>query len=141
MSFQDNMVMSSLPLTEKRTKSESKVVGKAGQAFNVPNDQDGNHTGFIMGNLILPPKGIKDAESVGQCSQAFTVCWCQPGALEIAFGHPDDSAGTFNTKMAHRFLVGPGDMFRIPPGNTYRLENHSKSKDCYLTWLIIRPHE
>jgi len=92
-----------------------------------------------MGNLVLPPQGIKDAESVGSCAQTFTVVSCQDKSLEIAYGNPDDNNGEVLPETASRVLLNRGDMFRIPPGNCYRLENHSKEVESYLTWTIIRP--
>ena len=134
------MVPSDLPVGKARKKSEGKATGKAAQAFNVKSDQQGNYCGYIMGNLSLPPGGIKDAESVGPCSQTFTVCLGQPQALEVAYNHPDEPDGEdLNPKTAQRFLLGPGDLFRVPAGNCYRLENHSKESDCLLTWTIIKP--
>jgi centromere protein C len=133
------MNASDLPVAGTRTKSESKKVGKAAQAFNVPNDDNDNYVGYIMGNLVLPTKAIKDAESVGPCSQTFTVCQSQPGALEVAYGDPEMADGALDPETAQRFLLGPGDMFRVPPGNCYRLENHSSTTACFLTWTIIRP--
>jgi centromere protein C len=115
------------------------VTGKAAQAFNVQSNEDDNYVGYIMGNLLLPPKGIKDSESVGPCAQTFTVCSCQPKALEVAYGDPDNAGNELDPYSAQRFLLGPGDMFRVPPGNSYRLENHSIVTDCLLTWTIIRP--
>jgi centromere protein C len=139
VSYVATMESSDLPLSTTRGKTEGKVVGKAAQAFNIPNDDNDNYVGYIMGNLLLPPKGIKDAESVGPCSQTFTVCHGQPQALEVAFGDPDMPEGTLDPETAQRFLIGPGDLFRVPPGNCYRLENHSETSECLLTWTIIRP--
>ena len=129
---------SDLPISKKRKFSEGNITGKAAQAFNISSDHD-DYVGYIMGNLLLPPKGIKDSESVGPCAQTFTVCNCQPKALEIAYGDPDQPDGELDAETAQRFLLGPGDMFRVPPGNTYRLENHSEATECLLTWTIIRP--
>lgn len=131
------MVATDLPLPATRKKSEGKIVGKASQAFNVPTDD--NNVGYIMGSLFLPPGGIKDPESSGPCSLSFTVSQGQPKAVEVAFGDPNDEDGELNPKNAQRFLLGPGDMFRVMPGNCYRLENHSKTSDCLLSWTIIRP--
>ena len=141
ISYVDNMEARKLPLSKSRSKSEGKVVGKAAQAFNVPNGPKPVYVGYITGNLTLPPKGIKDAESVGSCSQVFTVVRCQPGAMEVAYSDPEDDneEATFNPETAQRFLLKPGDLFRVPPGNSYRLCNHSKTVDCFLTWTIIRP--
>jgi centromere protein C len=140
VSYSTAMVPSDLPVGKARRKSEGKATGKAAQAFNVKNDQQGNYCGYIMGNLALPPGGIKDAESVGPCSQTFTVCLGQPQALEVAYNDPDEpDGGDLNPKTAQRFLLGPGDLFRVPAGNCYRLENHSKESDCLLTWTIIKP--
>ena len=90
---------------------------------------------------MLPPKGMKDSESVGGCAVIFTVVSGQPGALEVAYADPgEENSGTFMEETAIRFLLGPGDMFRVPPANNYRIENHSKTTDCFLTWTIIRPN-
>lgn len=133
------MTATELPLPASRKKSEGRVVGKAAQAFNVPTDDDDMYVGYVMGSLILPPSGIKDAESSGSCSLSFTVCQAQPKSVELAFGDPNEEEGELNLKTAQRFLLGPGDMFRVLPGNCYRLENHSKTMDCLLSWTIIRP--
>eukprot|EP00934_Nitzschia_sp_Nitz4_P005172 Nitzschia sp. Nitz4//scaffold119_size111653//49359//51229//NITZ4_004190-RA/size111653-processed-gene-0.34-mRNA-1//-1//CDS//3329533836//5162//frame0 len=139
VSYASKMQSTELPLSDSRGRDESEVVGSAAQAFNIPNDETGIYVGYIVGNLNLPPEGIKDAESVGPCAQTFTVCTGQPGALEVAFSDPESPEGVFEPKSASRFLLGPGDLFRVPPGNTYRLENHSKTSPCLLTWTIIRP--
>ena len=47
-----------------------KVTGVAAHAFN--NDK------WISGVVHLPPKAIKDEESVGECTQIFVVGSCQP---------------------------------------------------------------
>jgi len=139
VAYSSKMEGSDLPISKKRRKSEGKVTGKAAQAFNILSDDKDDYVGYIMGNLILQPKGIKDSESVGPCAQTFTVCHCQPKALEVAYGDPDEPDGELDIATAQRFLLGPGDMFRVPPGNCYRLENHSENTDCLLTWTIIRP--
>ena len=130
---------SDLPISKKRKKTEGKRTGKAAQAFNISSENNDDYVGYIMGNLLLPPKGIKDSESVGPCAQTFTVCRCQPKALEVAFGDPDQPDGELDVETAQRFLLSSGDMFRVPPGNSYRLENHSENTECLLTWTIIRP--
>ena len=132
-------VTSELPLPRARKKHEGKVVGSAGQSFNVPSGESDVSIGYIMGSLFLPPNGIKDPEATGVCSQVFTVVSCQPKALEIAYGDPDEEEGSLEPETAQRFLLGPGDQFRIPLGNVYRLHNHSKSTDAKLAWTIIRP--
>ena len=137
VAYASSMEGNDLPITKERRKAEGKVRGKAAQAFNIPSDDD--NVGYIMGNLILPPKGIKDLESVGLCAQTFTVCRCQSKAVEVAYGYPDEPDGELDPATAQRFRLGPGDMFHVPPGNCYRLENHSKMTDCLLTWTIIRP--
>lgn len=139
VAYASQMEGSDLPISKRRRKSEGKVTGKAAQAFNILNDEKDNYVGYIMGNLILPPKGVKDSESVGPCAQTFTVCHCQPKSVEVAYGDPDESDGILDVETAQRFLLGPGDMFRVPPGNSYRLQNHSQTTDSLLTWTIIRP--
>eukprot|EP00978_Attheya_sp_CCMP212_P016366 scaffold42800_cov52-Attheya_sp.AAC.7 len=137
VAYADSMHGTQLPLSSSRTKAEGKVVGKAGQAFNIAGDEEDVYVGYISGNLELPPRGIKDAEGVGGCNQVFTVCRCQPKSLEIALGHPDNPI--FSPKTAQRFLLSAGDIFRVPPGNTYRIQNHSKVESSMMTWTIIKP--
>lgn len=141
VSYAADMNGGNLPLSQSRTKAEGKITGKAAQAFNAPTEEGGHYVGYIMGNLILPPKGIKDPESVGPCAQTFTVCRCQPKAMEVSFGDPEEPDGELDPETAQRFLLSPGDMFRVPPGNSYRLHNHSESEEALLTWTIIRPKE
>ena len=136
------MEMADLPIPRARMKSEGNVTGKAAQGFfiqdhEVPEDS----CGYIMGHLILPPSGIKDIESVGPCAQTFTVVRGQPKSVEVAFGDPDGQDGEYDPKTAQRFLLSPGDIFRVPPGNSYRLENHSDTSDSLLTWTIIKPRK
>ena len=133
------MVGSDLPLSSKRGKRESKKVGKAAQSFNVAASADNVLPGFIAGNLRLPPKAIKDAEGVGLCAQVFNVSQCQPKSLEVAIADPEENGGKFSDKSAQRFLLSPGDMFHIPPGNIYRLQNHSNHEESLLFWTIVRP--
>eukprot|EP00980_Cylindrotheca_fusiformis_P003799 scaffold834_cov123-Cylindrotheca_fusiformis.AAC.46 len=139
VSYFENMKSGKLPVSSARSKEDGNVVGAAAQAFNIPDDPSADYAGYIMGNLTLPPKGIKDAESVGPCSQTFTVCACQPKALEVAYGDPDLPEGTLDPETAQRFYLSPCDLFRVPPGNCYRLHNHSKTTEAFLTWTIIRP--
>jgi centromere protein C len=138
--YVDSLPARPLPMGAGRLKSEGKVVCLAAQAFNISN-ADSPFPGYLMGNLILPPKGIKDAESVGTCAQTFTCVYGQPGSIEVAYSDPDVRDGTLDPMTASRFFVKQGDMFRIPPGNCYRVENHSKEAEAYLTWTIIRPNE
>ena len=134
----DNRTFSKLPLSSTRKKRESKVVGFASQAFHVPTDDDDLFPGYIAGNVVLPPRGIKDAEGVGLCSQVFNVGDCQPNSLEFALADPSGQDGEFDPKTAQRYLLNKGDMFQIPPGNVYRIENHSKTVKATLFWTIIK---
>jgi len=43
--------------------------------------------------------------------------------------------------VAQRQLLKKGDSFYVPPGNIYRLENHSEHKTCMIHWCIIKPLE
>ena len=122
----------------KRSKGESAIVGKAAQAFNIKAEIS-TMPGYIMGNLILPPQGIKDQEGVGSCSQGFNIGDCQPQSLEVGIADPDINDGKFDAPTAQRFLLSKGDMFHVPAGNVYRIQNHSKTHDCTLYWTIIRP--
>lgn len=94
---------------------------------------------MTVGYVALPPEAIKDAEGVGKYSQVFFVSDCQDGALELGIAHPQ--LDVWETATAQRMLLKKGDSFFIPPGNIYRLENHSKAKSCMLFWTIIKPIE
>ena len=137
--YADNLEHTELPICPFRPEEEGTVRGTAGQAFNMEGVDQKVCAGFIMGNLTLPPQGIKDAEPMGPCTQTFTVCNCQPKALEVAYANPDLPEGRLDPETAQRFYLSPGDLFRVPPGNCYRLQNRSKTKDALLTWTIIRP--
>ncbi len=45
------------------------------QGFHIPTDDD-LFPGYIAGNVVLPPYGIKDAEGVGLCLQVFKYVVC-----------------------------------------------------------------
>lgn len=62
----------------------------------------------------------------------------QPGSIEVAFGDPENESTIWNPEMAEHFLLEQGDNFLVPPGNTYRIENHSKIMDALLSWTIVR---
>ena len=134
----DNRTFSKLPLSSTRSKRESKVVGFASQAFHIPTDPEDLFPGYIAGNVVIPPRGIKDSEGVGLCSQIFTVGDCQPNSLELAVADPTGQDGEFDPDTAQRYLLSKGDMFQIPPGNVYRIENHSKKVKAALFWVIIK---
>lgn len=102
------------------------------------NDENPAYPGYIVGSLVLPPKAIKDAESVGLCAQVFTIVKGQAGSIEIAFGDPDQEGAVWDPDSAERFLLSVGDNFLIPPGNSYRIQNHSKTTEALLSWTIIR---
>lgn len=139
VSYDSKLATRQLSIRGKRTKAEGNIVGSAGQAFSFVEQSDSMHAGYVMGKLVLPPKGIKDAEGVGPSAQLFTVVHGQPGAIEVAFADPEEAPdGMLTPETATRYLLGPGDMFRVPPSNCYRLQNHSKTTDCLFTWTIIR---
>jgi centromere protein C len=127
-----------LPLSSTRGKKESKVVGFASRAFNVHTDPEDLFPGFISGNMVIPPRGIKDAEGVGLCSQVFNIGDCQPNSVEFALADPSSQDGEFDPDTAQRFLLSKGDMFQIPPGNIYKIENHSRTDEACLFWTIIK---
>ena len=131
-----DLAFSELPITSGRARGESKAVGLASQAFNVSGMKD-HIPGWISGQLILPPRAIKDAEGVGDCSQVFFVGDCQPNSLEVALSNPEEP--DFDPSTAQRFLLSKGDFFHVPPNNVYRAENHSIKTECHLYWTIIRP--
>jgi centromere protein C len=94
-----------------------------------------------MGYLGLPPNSIKHPESVGYSALTFTVGRCQPGSIELAISHPKDKGPFKDPMTAQRFLLEESDVFRIPPGNSYRIQNHSKTTVGFLTWTSIEPSD
>jgi len=138
VSRMENRSFSKLPLSSTRKKTESKVVGFASQAFHILTDENDHFPGYIAGNVVLPPRGIKDAEGVGLCSQVFNVGECQPNSLELALADPSTNDGEFDHATAQRYLLSKGDMFHVPPGNVYRIENHSKTEKASLFWTIVK---
>ncbi|KAK1733505.1 hypothetical protein QTG54_015793 [Skeletonema marinoi] len=91
------------PLSKKRKREESDKVGQASHAFDVQTDDDDLFPGYIAGNVVLPPKAIKDAERVGFLSNVFSVGDCQPNSLEFALADPQGVQ--FDEKTAQRFLL------------------------------------
>ena len=96
--------------------------------------------GWISGFVTLAPKGYKDSETVGDCTQVFFVSECQGQALELAVAVPSKRKGetVFDSSTAQHFLLNPGDQFFVPPHNIYRLENHSKLVEAKVNWVIIK---
>lgn len=123
--------------TELRVKN--KFIGKHYLGFKFEHDNNSIFPGHQAGTLVIPPKLVKDPEANASTTIIFTVIRCQPKALEVAYPDPDETK--FNHKTAQRFLLGPGDMFQVPPGNSYRLENHSKHADAVMSYTMIYPKE
>lgn len=124
-----------LPPAESRPNNKKHLVGLAAQSFNVKESPD-FMSSWISGFVELPPHGIKDPECVGDCAQVFFVAECQDEALEFALADPKDE--DWNEKLAQRLLLKTRDSFYVPPGNVYRLENHSSTKSCVIYWTIIK---
>jgi hypothetical protein len=124
-----------LPISGTRPKGRNGV-GAAQQFFNIPSITD-TMSGCLAGSLHLPARAIKDAEGVGDCVQMFSVAECQDGALEVGFSDPKDDE--WNDETAQRRILSVGDSFYVPPGNIYRLENHSQTVNCVLYWFIVKP--
>lgn len=93
----------------------------------------------LQGFIELPPRAIKDAESVGSYTQIFYVSDCQDLAVELGIANPMQER--WDDASAQRILMKKGDSFYVPPGNVYQLENHSHHTLCRLFWTIIRPVE
>jgi hypothetical protein len=129
--------MRELPIKAKRQFREGYVSGLAAQTFNVMHDQL-DFPAYLAGYLVLPPRAIKDPECVGRSAQIFVVSCCQDHALEVAFADPREDDGGFNLDTADRFLLKTDMTFRIPPGNCYRLQNHSRTTEAKLTWTIVK---
>jgi len=57
----------------------------------------------------------------------------------VELGVADPAADKWNDANAQRVQLKRGDSFFVPPGNIYRLENHSRRKSCTLFWTISKP--
>ncbi|OQR93404.1 hypothetical protein THRCLA_08449 [Thraustotheca clavata] len=108
----------------------------AGQTFNISGGKT-TLPSWVSGRLLMPPLAVKQPESVGSCTQLFVVVSCQPGALEVAYGHPSDP--TFIDSTALRFTLSPGDEFYVPTNNAYYVRNHSKTVEAELRFTILKP--
>ena len=95
--------------------------------------------GFVVSILMAGWLGGGDGEGVGECAQVFFVTDCQDGALEVGIADPSDEE--WNDSIAQRLCLRKGDSFFIPPGNIYRLENHSEDVSVMINWTIIKPME
>lgn len=124
-----------LPIAGDRPPGKDQV-GSAGHMFMVP-EVVREMSGWIAGYLDLPPQAIKDAELVGRYAQVFFVGEGQPGSLE--FGLSDPAFEDWDDRKAQRVILSPGDSFYVPPGNIYRLENHSLAKTCKIFFVVIEP--
>jgi Mif2/CENP-C like len=136
VSYHDSTAGNNLPLSTARQDSEGLVVGKAVFLFNVPSVYIPSNHAISVGSLFLPPKGIKDVERVGLCTIVFTVVNGQSKSIELAFifQHQHDTT-------TERFLLSSGDVFLVPQENTYRVQNHSTTTECHLTWVTILPDQ
>lgn len=132
VSYSESRVMEDLP----QTNLGSTVVARAARAFKDPGIEI--FPGYVSGQLDLPPTCIH-ADYISLGSVVFVVASCQPKELEFALAYPDENDAQFLPETAQRFLLSPGDMFRVPAGNMYRIENLSKTHKCKLFWTIIRP--
>lgn len=126
-----------LPSTRKR--SEGLIVGKVWDCFD--NYDIGFHPlipDFAAGGLLLPPKGIKDAEIVAGTAQVYIVLNGQPKAIDLTFGDPKDPKSGLDVADAEHFLLSPFDVCIVPPSNGIRIENHSSTIDTVLAWFFVK---
>lgn len=129
-----------LPVTSTNRPAGKKVPQPlASHFFHVAEAEKGVMSGWMAGSVDLPPGSIKDAEGVGRYLQVFFVVKGQKGSVE--FGLADPLQDFWDDRTAQRVLLGPGDSFYVPPGNIYRLENHSPTISCSINWMIVYPVE
>lgn len=135
MAYQESVEYKELPTSVSRTRG--RLVTQGGFSVEYVPTADSENVRYIMGHLKLPPGGIKDREFSRSCTHTMTIVSAQHGAMEVAIADSEDDFA----EAAVRFLLSPGDLFRVPPGNFYRLENHSKTTECLLTWTMIYPYQ
>jgi centromere protein C len=92
---------------------------------------------YTYGHYALAPNAIETFEDIGRNTMLFSVGACPPGSVEFAFGHPTDGSFTDPTCL-QRLLPKKTDLIRIPPGNCYRMTNHSDS-EAFVAWTGIPP--
>uniref|UniRef100_A0A6S8DDY6 Mif2/CENP-C cupin domain-containing protein n=1 Tax=Aureoumbra lagunensis TaxID=44058 RepID=A0A6S8DDY6_9STRA len=144
VSRESELQTTKLPGTSSRRPDNAPLASAAQALSNEAYELDANLclAAWLSGQLIMPPRAIKDEESVGLCSQVFFVASCQPGALELAIASPSIDSNrppNFEPDQAVRFLLAPGDQFHIPPNNMYRIENRSTTQLAKIFWCIMRP--
>jgi len=133
--FDKSPTLLPLQATQQRRKGHEEVA-YAAQLFS-QSDPENLRSSWLAGFLELPPGAIKDAENVQSYTQVFFVSSGQRESLELGIADPRETDWT--DSLAQRVLLGPGDSFFIPPGNIYRLENHSEDRKCVINWVIIKP--
>jgi len=133
--YAESLPPSALPITQPRRPGKDEVCFAA-QSFSVP-EIGGKMSGWISGYVELPAGAIKDAEGVGECAQVFFISECQDGAIELGISDPAEME--WRDETAQRQLLKKGDSFYVPPGNIYRLENHSANQSCFIFWTIVKP--
>jgi hypothetical protein len=126
---------SAIPFTANKT--HDKRVGCAAALSFASSENPLEMSGWMSGKLDLPALGIKDKANVAKCYQLFVLSECEDDAVELAIAHPNtENCWVENT--VQRVMLRRGDTFCIPPGNVYRLENHSSEVSALLNWTIIK---
>lgn len=123
-----------------RERNESRIGGYISQAFNVQAYDGSLLPEFVTGSIVLPPGAIKDIEDTGMSCHLFTVGDCQPDSLEYSLGSPNstDHRKQFDKKEVQRFMLSKNDQTLTPPGNSFKLKNHSLTNTATLYCTIIK---
>jgi len=121
---------------------DAEGVGECAQVFFISDCQDGSGAFPPITFLSPPPSFLTlililwSNYSPPPPSPALIVL-----LSTVELGIADPSKGEWDDDAAQRQLLKKGDSFYVPPGNIYRLENHSEYKTCMIHWCIIKPLE
>jgi len=80
---------------------------------------------YSSGVLVLPPESRKELEC-SQQHEMFSIVKCESHSIHV----------TINDKT---FKVSKDGHFQVPAGNMYSIYNSSKTKECKMNFVLIRP--
>lgn len=97
---------------------------KSGSAVNNTNIQS-----FNVGMVTLPTSSFKHREKTGGYTLLFTVHEAERNMLEYTLNS--------SSQRTQRFLLQPLDAFWVPPGNEFKLTNHSTTQNCKISIMTF----
>jgi hypothetical protein len=105
-------------------------------AFNGSSPGTNAAIAYSLGTILLPPNCVKYPEPSGKRTFMFTVFSTQPAMLEFSWR---PTAVDLMTSTKKKVRLNKGDMFRVFPGTSFRLKNHSKTTAAKISFTLIIP--